>query len=155
MQNLLITFGTRALGQRLSTLLKSNYRIHFATSEEVPVFLNSKFSSIPLGTDPTFAHELLKICLDQQIHLLLPIGLAEIRAIAEAKVLFEEYDIQVLTPSMEELAEIFILTNPATSVPIHVLSNGQCLDVHQRLNTVLSGALAVSDDAGSYALCVV
>lgn len=155
MQNLLITFGTRALAQRLSNLLKNDFTIHFATSEEVPVFLNSKFMVIPVGSNPTYAHELLKICLDQQIQILLPIGLSEVKAIAEAKVLFEEYNIQVLTPSLEELEEVFVFTNPATSVAIHVAHQGQCLDVDKRLNTSLSGVLAVSDDAENVALCVV
>jgi len=155
MQNLLITFGTRALAQRLSNLLKNEFIIHFATSEEVPVFLNSKFTPIPIGSNPTYAHELLKICLDQHIQVLLPIGLSEIKALAEAKVLFEEYNIQVLTPSLGELAELFVLTNPATSVAIHVAYQGQCLDVKKGLNTSLSGVLAVSDDAEDFALCVV
>src|SRR5690606_15912141 len=155
MQNLLITFGTSALAQRLSTLLQNDYVIHFATSAEIPLFLNAKFRSIPKGDNPTYAHELLKICLDQQIHILLPIGLLEIRAIAEAKVLFEEYNIQVLTPSMEELAELFILTNPAASIPIHVLNHGQCLAVNERLNTGLSGVVFVYDVADCFMLCVV
>lgn len=153
MQNLLITFGTRPLAQRLSKMLNTNFNILFASSEEVPSFLASNYHKIPTGVNPTFAHEVLKLAMDQQIDFILPLGLSEMQALTEAKILFEEYGIQLLTPDQERLLEIFVLENPSSSVELVLSHHGKNLLNSKDLPTQESGLFALSDDGLDIALC--
>ena len=155
MQKLLITYGTRPLAQRLSKILLPEFEVFLATSEEIPSFLSSNFPKIPTGANPTFAHEMLKLSLDKQIDFLLPLGLPEIQSLANSKILFEEYGIEVLSPNTEVLETLFVLENPASSVPMSLLWNGKSLNGTANYSDSLSGLYAISDEGDEVALCTV
>jgi len=155
MQKLLITFGTRPLAQRIAKLIQSQYDVKFASSEEVPSFLAANYSKIPTGINPTFAHELLKLCLDKQIDYLLPLGLSEVQSLSETKLLFEEYGIHVLSPDKSDLEDIFVLENPASTIELLICEKGKSIHSDKTLEFEVSGLLTVSDDGNDVALCTV
>lgn len=155
MQKLLITYGTRPLAQRLAKQWKDKFELHYATSEEVPSFLQATYPQIPTGVNPTFAHELLKLCLDQQIDFVLPLGESEINALAEAKQLFEEYDITAIVPAMDNLPLYFILDNPSSELMPHLYVKGKSLDGAADLKLPATGLLLVSDNQEELALITV
>ncbi|MBV2226219.1 MULTISPECIES: hypothetical protein [Sphingobacterium] len=155
MQKLLITFGTRPLAQRLSKMLNNQFEVIFATSEEVPSFLEANFKKIPTAANPTYAHELLKLCLDKEVNYLLPLGLNEINVLAESKILFEEYGIQLLSPSKEALTELYVLENPPSVVELLLVLDGKSLISDRQLESEVSGLFTISDDGDDLALCTI
>lgn len=155
MQKLLITFGTRPLAQRLYKILAPHFQIIFATSEEVPTFLAANYQKIPTGVNPTFAHEALKLCLDNQIDCILPLGLSEIQSLSSANVLFEEYGIHILAPNQENLNELFVLENPSSSVDLILCQDGKSLISDKDLGIKISGLFALADEGEDLALCTI
>jgi len=76
MKKILITFGTRPLAMRIAKRLGADFEILYASSEDIPELLlaSGKYAKIPKGLLPTFAHEILKLSLDQQVDYVLPLG---------------------------------------------------------------------------------
>src|SRR5690606_17068749 len=117
--------------------------------------LAANYNTIPTAANPTFAHELLKLCLDKQIDFLLPLGLAEINALTEAKILLEEYGTKLLSPSKEELEELFVLENPPSSIDLILCEKGVNLISDSKLEIEMTGLFAVSDEGDDLALCTI
>ncbi|MVZ62449.1 hypothetical protein [Sphingobacterium humi] len=155
MQKIIITYGTRPLAQRVAQAIGEQLQVQFATSEQVPSILQAKYLQIPTAANPTFAHELLKCCLDQQANYLLPLGFREMESLAEAALLFEEYGIQLLSPTLDELKALFVLPNPAKEVEIQIIALGKNLLNQQDVAYPGSGLLAFSDEGEEFALCTV
>ncbi|UIR55196.1 hypothetical protein LZQ00_13045 [Sphingobacterium sp. SRCM116780] len=157
-KRILITFGTRGLGQRIGKLLSDRFDVYFASSEEIPtVLLNSeKYVKIPPGLMPTYAHELLKISLDKQIDYVLPLGGFEFEPLAQAKILFEEYAIKVIVPEHVVLENYFIIENPSKDLALVLLVDGKSLiDSFELENSSLDGLFVISDSGDDFALCAV
>jgi len=74
---------------------------HILPQQEI-VFADAAFQSfiIPDENRSSYAHELLSLCLDHQIERVFPLKSKEIKALAEAKVLFKEYDIEICIPDL-------------------------------------------------------
>ena len=106
MSTILLTYGTRPIAQRIAKLLSAQHKLILATNEEVPSVLANTYKSIPNPANPVFAHEMLKLCLDQGIDILLPLGEAEIEILSGSTILFEEYGISVVFPSLTPQQEI-------------------------------------------------
>ncbi len=136
-------------------MLNQQLEVLFATSEEVPSFLEANFKKIPTAANPTFTHELLKLCLDKEVNYLLPLGLNEINILAESKVLFEEYGIQLLAPDKDTLAELFVLENPPSAVELVLVHEGKSLNSDRQLDMEVSGLFTVSDEGDDIALCTI
>lgn len=157
-KRILITFGTRGLGQRIAKLVGNEFEIFFASSEEIPsLLLNSgKYFKVPTGLQPTYAHEILKISLDHQIDYVLPLGGFEFEPLAAAKVLFAEYDIKVIVPTQDVLHDYFVIENPPKELSLVVLIGGQSLiDDFKTENSGLDGLFVISDSGDDFALCAV
>ena len=104
---ILITAGTTGLAHKLKRLLDKGDVFVFADQEDMPAFVsNYRFIRIPPGDSFSFAHELLKCCLDQEIDYVFPLRKAEIKSLAEAVQLFEEYGIKVVIPAKETLPDL-------------------------------------------------
>ncbi|MFD2600331.1 hypothetical protein ACFSQ3_15360 [Sphingobacterium corticis] len=132
MAKLLLTYGTRPITQRIANLLTDKHEVVLATYEEIPSVLVKKFKSIPNAANPVFAHEMLKLCLDQGVDYLLPLGLSEIETLKASTLLFEEYGIQILIPSLKE-NQAFTNQIPSNT-PIDILKDGQSLIGQQDKN---------------------
>lgn len=155
MQKILITYGTRPLAQRVANMIKEKYEVQFATSESIPSVLQKQYIPIPTGVNPTFAHELLKLCLDNQISYLLALGFKELETLSEAKLLFEEYDIHLLGPDLEELKELFVLQNPNKGLELQLVHHGVNVLDGLPVAYIGSGLMVLSDEGEEFALCTI
>ncbi|MGJ1195364.1 hypothetical protein ACR777_01020 [Sphingobacterium spiritivorum] len=157
-EKLLITYGTRGLAQRIARLMENRISVQLASSEDIPGILvtSGKVIQIPAGGQSTYAHEVLKVSLDQDISYILPLGKDEVSVLAEAEVLFEEYGIRLLLPGKELMPDIFVLENPDKDMAINILLDGKdLLSGEQIRNNGLSGAFVLSDSGEEQALCLV
>lgn len=104
---ILITAGTTGFAHKLKRLLDKGNVFIFADQEEMPAFVsNYSFIRIPAGGSFSFTHELLKCCLDEEIDYVFPLRKAEIKSLAEAAQLFEEYGIKVVIPAKGILSDL-------------------------------------------------
>ncbi len=144
MKKILITFGTRPLAMRIAKRLGTDFEILYASSEDIPELLlaSGKYAKIPKGLLPTFAHEILKLSLDQEVDYVLPLGGFELEPLSTAKVLFEEYQISVLVPGKQQL-------------PYKLLSKGNNLLDSTRFDRPLDGLFVTSDSGEDLALICV
>lgn len=151
--NILITLGTRPFAQRVGKLLSSHYGVVYASSEPFPdILLKQHYHRIPTGTNPTFVHEVLKLCLDKGYQMILPLSKIELQPLHEARILLEEYRITVLLP--RNLEDCFILENPAG--PIRVLKAGKDMLTDERFaDADFSGVGMLSDTGEEPILCLV
>ncbi|KAA8486236.1 hypothetical protein BDE36_3834 [Arcticibacter tournemirensis] len=112
--NILITAAATAQAYQLERLVGGTEAVFFADSAELPQFMlkNRKFIKISEGNAPSFAHELLGICLDQQIERVFPLRKGEIKALSESRTLFMEYGIQVIVPPLPALEKMEMRNGP-------------------------------------------
>lgn len=157
MKKILITFGTRPLAMRIAKRLGADFEILYASSEDIPELLlaSGKYAKIPKGLLPTFAHEILKLSLDQQVDYVLPLGGFELEPLAAAKVLFEEYQISVLVPDKDLLETIPVMENPPADLPYRLLSKGNDLFDSATFERSLDGLFVASDSGEDLALICV
>lgn len=154
MEKILITCGTRPFAQRVSKLLSFKYTVLFGSSEVFPdVLLKTGYRKIPTGRNPTFAHELLKLCLDEGCQFVLPLSKQELAGLHQARVLFAEYGIHVLIP--ESLEETTGVEDPAPGLLLQVFNKGEDLVTGIKLpNSDFSGVGIQSDDQEAIVLCL-
>lgn len=157
MKKILITFGTRPLAMRIAKRLGADFEILYASSEDIPELLlaSGKYAKIPKGLLPTFAHEILKLSLDQEVDYVLPLGGFELEPLSTAKVLFEEYQISVLVPDKQQLETIPVMENPPAELPYKLLSKGNNLLDSTRFDRPLDGLFVISDSGEDLALICV
>lgn len=155
MKKILITYATRPLGIRVVNALTEKYDLIQSTSDEVPSVFANKYISIPKGVNPTFAHELLKIAIDKGVNYILPLGLEEVRTLSTSLVLFEEYEIKVLCPSLAELEDIHIIPNPGKDLELTLAIDGINVFTDQNVLGSFPGLGVVSDSGEDFMLCVI
>ena len=143
MPNILITYGTRPLAQRLQKLLHQQ-QITFATCEEVPSIFANRYHNIPHAANPVFAHEVLKSCLDLNTDYVLPLHPAEITALKDTQVLFDEYSIQILVP--EDTHTVETIQNPPSDFPMELFHHGKSLCSDRSATPEQNGLYALLDD---------
>lgn len=155
MDKILVTYGTRPFAQRLGKLLSTRYTCHYASSEAFPeVLLKGNYRKIPAGPNPVFAHELLKLALDEGYRWILPLGRLELQPLQETRILFEEYGITILLP--ESLEYHMLIENPPADLDIKILDKGlDILSDMRVLPEAVTGAVVLSDAGEEPALCLV
>lgn len=95
----LITSGSDAAAFRLARYL-NNREIVFASNEDISNITDKRFIKIPSANSATFTHELLKMCLDLGITEVFPLNKNELIELSQSKLLFEEYNINIVCPSI-------------------------------------------------------
>ena len=105
--NILITGAVTAQAYQLQRHLDTNNSLIFADSVDVPQSPNRRFIKIPASNSQSLAHLLLTTCLDQQIIKVYPLRKNEIRVLAEARQLFDEYGIKVMVPDKALIESLF------------------------------------------------
>ncbi|WP_437920902.1 hypothetical protein [Sphingobacterium sp. LRF_L2] len=155
MEKILITFGTQPFAQRIGKILASRFICHYATSEPFPdLLLKQNYTKIPTGANPTFAHEMLKLCLDNDYRWLLPLGKSELQPLLESRVLLEEYGIALLLP--ETLDNCLVLQNPVKEMDVRVVFEGNdILDGTKKAGHYFSGVAVFSNEGDEPALCLI
>lgn len=154
MDKILISFGTRPLAQRVGHLLSEKFQIVYATCEPFPALLKQQaYQVIPEAEASTYAHEILKLCLDAGIHYVLPLGLSELKPLQEARLLLEEYGVSLLIP--EDLAAYPQMHSPVKELPIAVYNKGVDMCAGKSLpHTDFSGLGLLSDSEDSLVLAL-
>lgn len=112
--NILITAAATAQAYQIERLIRGTGTVFFADSADLPQFMLKKANLIKIsaGDSPAFAHELLTICLDQQIGKVYPLRKEEIKALAEARTLFSEYGIQLMVPPLDKIKTLEMKSRP-------------------------------------------
>ena len=72
---------------------------------EMPSFPSATYRFISLGAqnDEVIAHNLLTICLDEAVDAIIPLHRLEADELLKSKILFDEYNITVITPLLDQL----------------------------------------------------
>lgn len=155
----LITQGTRPFAQRVAKLLPAQQTVLFCAADEMPdVLLRAgNYFKAPRADTPAYVHEMLKVCLDNEIGTLIPLGENELYLMAGARPLFLEYGIAVWIPEAVDLAELAIIANPPRQLPLLVLYNGVAIagDHESERYDALSGIFTRSDSGDELALCCI
>jgi hypothetical protein len=101
---ILITGGKTATALKLQKAF-SNEQVVLADYGDVPSFSNSSYQFLSLGqlNEDTIAHNLLNFCLDHEIDALLPLHKPAVEALAKADILFSEFNVQLIIPTIEQL----------------------------------------------------
>lgn len=154
MRRVLLTSATHSLGLRVVNLLTNKFDVVAATSDELPSFIQDKYLKIPKGVNPTFAHEMLKLALDNNIDYILPLQLAEIESLSESLVLFEEYGIRVICPTKSQLTDVEILPNPSKEMELTIMSEGVDLITNRNLNIDVNGLGVLSDSQFDFFIAI-
>lgn len=104
---ILITGGKSATTLKLLKAFEGE-EIVLADYGEIPSFTSSNYKFITLGeVNDAIAHNILNICLDYGIDVILPVHEFEINPIAKSKVLFQEFNIEVLLPEVTDVLKYF------------------------------------------------
>lgn len=118
----LITAASDSSAFRLARLLNEKDLL-FGSIEEIPNFGDTKFIKIPSIKSPSFAHELLKICLDNKINEVYPLFLDEIIELSTSRILFEEFNIKIIIPSVNYI-NLGLLNYSVSFANLFVLKDG-------------------------------
>ncbi|EDM36146.1 hypothetical protein PBAL39_19724 [Pedobacter sp. BAL39] len=104
---ILITGGKSAAAFKLIKAFSQD-QVILGDYGDVPSFASAAYTMISFGerNDDITAHQLLNVCLDRQVELLIPIHYFEVAAVSRSMVLFEEFGIRVLLPEMSVLPEL-------------------------------------------------
>lgn len=146
MSKVLITAGTSALAIKLKNKLQSNFDVYLGEElSAIPSVLAKNYIVTPSASSQSYAHSIIKIALDYNIEIILPLKVEEIKKLSLSITLFEEYGIRVLAPSSVQLAEIDILQNPDKRINISLVENGIDLFTNDEINTGINGLVAISN----------
>jgi hypothetical protein len=95
--NILITAATSALAHRLKTKL-NGYNLLLGDHLELPTFMLSAGNMIglPNPNSVTYIHEMLTLCIDNEIDTVYILRDTEAKLLMEAQQLFKEYNINLV-----------------------------------------------------------
>ena len=101
---IIITGGKSAVALKLCKAF-TGYDVILADYGEIPTVMLGSYQLISLGdkNEDTIAHQLLSCALDYGVDLILPLHLFEIEPLAKAGILFEEFNILLLLPPVNDL----------------------------------------------------
>ena len=125
---ILITGGKSALALKVTKAFMS-HQLVLADYGEMPNFSSPAYTFISLGekNEDTIAHTLLNYCLNEEVDLILPLHAFEIIAMAKAKVLFKEFNIEILLPEQDDLSAFFDLNKRSKPIQWAAFKDGDTL----------------------------
>jgi hypothetical protein len=91
----LITSATLAIAHKLKNKLNSE-AVLLGDYADLPAFMLKNIIKLPNPTTDTYTHEMLKICLDNDIEALYPLTNAEMDVLLISEQLFKEYNINII-----------------------------------------------------------
>jgi len=131
----LITAANDSAAFRLARILNIE-DIYFASDMDMPVLHGKRFLRFPSADSPSFTHEVLKICLDNQITEVYPLMQNEIKELSASRLLFEEFGIILVIPSIKWI-ETRLNHLPPRSSNIFVMINGKVCSGESPINDIL------------------
>lgn len=157
-RTVLITQGMRPFAQRVGKLLQVDYAVRFGSADEIPHVLLQLDSYIQIpGVDTgAFEHEVLRICLDNRIDVLIPLGEKEIDLLDRAQQLFAEYNIAVWLPDATHPGVLNRVKNPERRLPLLILDRGVAVAgaTESKYRNTLSGVFT-QPTSDELALCCI
>jgi hypothetical protein len=135
--SVLITAAADSAAFRLARILNKK-DICFASEMDMPVMYGKRFLKLPSADSPSFTHEVLKICLDNQITEIYPLMMNEIKELSASRQLFEEFGIILVIPSIKWI-ETRLNDLPLASSNIFVMINGKICSGESPINDILPG----------------
>ncbi|MBW4891310.1 hypothetical protein KXQ82_16400 [Mucilaginibacter sp. HMF5004] len=101
--SVLITAANSAQAYKLKSLLSKIENVLLGDYLDIPELMVKSGAMIktPNPESPSFAHEMLTLCLDNGISMLLPLRKSELLPLAQSRQLFLEFDIQLIIPKTE------------------------------------------------------
>lgn len=145
-----------ALAQKLARIFSTEDQVIFGDHMAIPDLLvaSGKYVATPRGNSPSFNHEMLKIGIDNQYDLIIPLRREEIIQLAACKDLFEEYGIQLAVPSHQLLTALDFIVNPGKDLDTSVLLKGKIIGGAEFTGLEMeSGVCVLSDDGGELLFC--
>ena len=105
--SVLITAATSAQAYKLKSALNTVEKVLLGDYLELPdVMLKSgAMIKTPDPESASFAHQMLTLCMDNQVTQIYPLRRTELELLTEAKTLFAEFDITLCTPGNEFIAD--------------------------------------------------
>jgi len=104
---ILITGGKSAGTLKLLKAFEG-HEVILADYGETPTFSSTAYTFISLSeANDAIAHNLMNTCLDHGVDCLLPLHEFEVLQVSKSLVLFEEFNITVLLPSLLDLPKFF------------------------------------------------
>jgi len=154
-RSVLLTQGITPFAQRIAARYLPQWKVVFASSADIPQPLldAGRHVLIPNPNHASFIHELLKICLSQQVGYLLPLDREEATVLSGAKVLFQEYGIEVLVSDPEIRGELPVMLQPPRGLDLVIMSKGEELapaSGMKKMNEQYSGVFCFNDDGEGF-----
>ncbi|MCZ4223386.1 hypothetical protein [Pedobacter rhodius] len=124
---ILITGGNNSKALKLLKAFPGHF-ILFADYGSVPGMItdNYAFSSIGELNKDSIAHILLNFCITEAVDSIIPLHHFEVEPIAKSAVLFGEYGIDVLLPSLENLHD-FLSGEKSSGTNFSIFIKGNCI----------------------------
>lgn len=103
--SVLITAANSAQAYRLKGILHIDEPVLLGDFRPIPDLMlkNGTILKTPDPQSPSFAHQMLSLCLDKGINMLFPLRKEELLPLAEARVLFIEFDVQIILPATQQM----------------------------------------------------
>lgn len=94
----LITEALTASAGKLRKKIEEEGNEVILASSNLPEFMsqNPLYTTIPHISDTSFAHKVLTLCVDAGIERIIPVQHLEANLLKEARVLFQEYGIEIM-----------------------------------------------------------
>jgi len=105
--SVLITAATSAQAYKLKAALNTTEKVLLGDYLDLPDLMvkNGAMIKTPSPENPSFAHLMLTLALDNQVTKIYTLRRAELVLLQEAKILFAEFDIELCAPNNEFIAE--------------------------------------------------
>lgn len=101
--SILITAANAAQAYQLQGVLNSEGHVFLGDYQDIPDLMvkSGLMIKTPNPNDSSFIHKMLALCLDKSITAIYPLRKAELLLLAEARLLFTEFDITLYIPEMD------------------------------------------------------
>lgn len=148
MDKILITYGTRALSQRVAKRFDGHFSFLFATCEPFPDLLEGKgYCKMPKPEGNSYEHMLLDISLSNDVKYILPMDESEYERLSEVKVLYAEYGVEILIPEIKQGAQHGKFSHqPDPNLDLQLIIKGR--NVEEKIikyDSDLSGLFVIGD----------
>ena len=154
---ILITGGNNAKTLKLLKAFPGHF-VLLADYGDVPGILteNYGFASLGVVNKDSIAHILLNFCITESIDSIIPLHDYEVEPLAKSAVLFNEYGIQVLLPSLEKVGD-YINTDAVKYNDFAVFIHGELIFttnkiMPENIEVDLNGVFGFNNDTTNFKL---
>lgn len=152
MNKILISAGTTALALKIKNKLPQGLTVQLGDADEIPTVLKQQYLKLPKVTSPSFAHQILKIALDNGITKILPLRAEEIKKLSPSITLFDEYNISILAPTPRQYLELKKISSYQEINTLFLIEGNRNLFDEKINNLRINGLFTLTADQKELAL---